>query len=89
MIFDHPKKTSLLSSRDRLSTTDEPSSYTGRVSDASLPGSDILEGIDTPPPFRKRTLQMTQEDKERKPSNVSPNPSSKQVVNGKLDCEYY
>lgn len=89
MIFDHPKKTSLLSSRDRLSTTDEPSSYTGRVSDAFMPGSDILEGIDTPLPFRKRTLQMTQEDKQRKLSNVSPNPSSMQVVNGKLDCEYY
>lgn len=86
MLFDpHPRKP-LHSSRERLSTSEEPSltSYTGRVSDVSVPGSDILENIDTPPPFRKRTLQMTQDDKERRPSNVSLTPSSPREVNGQL-----
>ena len=89
MLFDpHPRKP-LHSSRERLSTSEEPSltSYTGRVSDVSVPGSDILENIDTPPPFRKRTLQMTQDDKERRPSNVSLTPSSPREVNGQL-CKY-
>ena len=83
MIFDSPRKPSS-SSRERSSTTDEPSlsPYTGRLSEVSMPGSDILENIDTPPPFRKRTLLVTPEDRERRPSNVSLNQSELQAVNG-------
>lgn len=83
MIFDSPRKPSS-SSRERSSTTDEPSlsPYTGRLSEVSMPGSDILENIDTPPPFRKRTLLVTPEERERRPSNVSLNQSELQAVNG-------
>lgn len=83
MIFDSPRKPSS-SSRERSSTADEPSlsPYTGRLSEVSMPGSDILENIDTPPPFRKRTLLVTPEERERRPSNVSLNQSELQAVNG-------
>lgn len=83
MIFDSPRKPSS-SSRERSSTTDEPSlsPYMGRLSEVSMPGSDILENIDTPPPFRKRTLLVTPEERERRPSNVSLNQSELQAVNG-------
>lgn len=83
MIFDSPRKPSS-SSRERSSTTDEPSlsPYTGRLSEVSMPGSDILENIDTPPPFRKRTLLVTPEERERRPSNVSLKQSELQAVNG-------
>lgn len=85
MIFDHPKASPFLSGRDSISTANEKPPYLSRISDASMPGSDILENIDTPPPFRKRTLQMTEDDKQRRPSNVSPTTSPRQVVNGQLD----
>ena len=83
MIFDSPRKPSS-SSRERSSATDEPSRspYMSRLSEVSMPGSDILENIDTPPPFRKRTLQVTHEERERRPSNVSLNQSELQAVNG-------
>lgn len=83
MIFDSPRKPSS-SSRERSSTTDEPSlsPYMGRLSEVSIPGSDILENIDTPPPFRKRTVLVTPEERERRPSNVSLNQSELQAVNG-------
>ena len=83
MIFDSPRKPSS-SSRERSSTTDEPSRspYIKRLSEVSMPGSDILENIDTPPPFRKRTVLVTPEEKERRPSNSSLNQSTLQAVNG-------
>lgn len=85
MIFDHPKASPFLSGRDSISTANEKPPYLSRTSDASMPGSDILENIDTPPPFRKRTLQVTEDVKQRLPSNVSPTTSPRQVVNGQLD----
>ena len=83
MTFDRPKPRTR--SRARSSTSDEPVSYPSRRStEISMPGSSILENIDTPPPFRKRTLAMSQEEKQRHPSEVSLNTSSFQATNGQL-----
>lgn len=85
MIFDPRQKSALLANRDRSSAADERPIYASRISDISMPGSIILENSDTPPPFRKRTLQMTQEDKYYHSTNASVQPSSKQELNGTID----
>ena len=87
MIFDPRQKSTLLANRDRSSAADERPIYASRISDISMPGSIILENSDTPPPFRKRTLQMTQEDKYYHSTNANVQPSSKQELNGTIDCK--
>ncbi|PFX31714.1 Double C2-like domain-containing protein beta [Stylophora pistillata] len=80
MLFD--SSTPLKSPRGRSSTLEEAMSYTRRIStEVSMPGSAILENIDTPPPFRKRTLAMSQEEQ---PHRSSPHTSPLHQANGKL-----
>lgn len=79
MLFD--SSSTRKSSRGRSSTSEETMSYTRRKStELSMPGSAILENIDTPPPFRKRTLAMSQDEQPRR----SPNTSPLHQANGKL-----
>ena len=71
-------------SRGRSTTSEDTMSYSSRRSaEVSMPGSSILENIDTPPPFRKRTLAMSQDEQPRKTSTTQ-NTSSVQTVNGQL-----
>lgn len=79
MLFD--SSSTRKSSRGRSSTSEETMSYTRQKStELSMPGSAILENIDTPPPFRKRTLAMSQDEQPRR----SPNTSPLHQANGKL-----
>lgn len=55
-----------------------------RSAEMSMPGSSILESINTPPPFRKRSCAMTQDEKHSRPSEISQNSSSFQTTNGQL-----
>lgn len=55
-----------------------------RSAEMSMPGSSILESINTPPPFRKRSCAMTQDEKHSRPSEISHNSSSFQTTNGQL-----
>lgn len=70
---------------NRSRSSEDPVSFSNRRSaDMSMPGSSILESIDTPPPFRKRSLAMSQDEKQRQPSEISQNSSSFQTTNGQL-----
>ncbi|XP_020601682.1 double C2-like domain-containing protein beta [Orbicella faveolata] len=82
MLFEHSKE---YTHSNRGRSSQDPVSFTNRRSaEMSMPGSSILESIDTPPPFRKRTLAMTQDEKQRRPSEISQNSSSLQTTNGQL-----
>ena len=84
MSFDRSKKYTH-ANRKISSTSEDTTSFSNRRSvDMSMPGSSILENIDTPPPFRKRTLAMAQDEQKRRPSNISQNSSSYQTANGQL-----
>lgn len=88
MIFDPRQKLALYSNMDQSAASDERPLFTSRISDISMPGSIILENSDTPPPFRKRTLQMTEQDKHHRPGSVSPRLALKEDVNGQIECEF-
>lgn len=82
MLFEHSKE---YTHSNRGRSSQDPVSFTNRRSaEMSMPGSSILESIDTPPPFRKRTLAMTQDEKQCRPSEISQNSSSLQTTNGQL-----
>ena len=84
MSFDRSKQHTH-SNRNRSSTSEETMSFSNRRSaDMSMPGSSILENIDTPPPFRKRSHQLSQDEQQRRPSNISQNTSSFQTTNDQL-----
>lgn len=66
-------------------SSQDPVSFSYRRSaEMSMPGSSILESINTPPPFRKRTGAMAQDEKHPRPSEISQNSSSFQTANGQL-----
>lgn len=85
MIFDPRQKSALYSDMDQSAADDERPLYSSRLSDLSMPGSIILENSDTPPPFRKRTLPLTEQDKHRRPGGVSPRLALKEDVNGQTE----
>ncbi|KAK2574171.1 Double C2-like domain-containing protein beta [Acropora cervicornis] len=85
MIFDPRQKSALYSDMDQSAADDERPLYSSRLSDLSMPGSIILENSDTPPPFRKRTLPLTEQDKYRRPGGVSPRLALKEDVNGQTE----
>lgn len=72
---------------NRRSSQDTASFSNQRSVEMSMPGSSILESIDTPPPFRKRSLAVSQDDKQRRPSEISQNSTLFQTTNGHL-CKY-
>lgn len=88
MIFDPRQKSALYSDMDQSAADDERPLYSSRLSDLSMPGSIILENSDTPPPFRKRTLPVTEQDKHRRPGGVSPRLALKEDVNGQTEREF-
>jgi len=71
-------------SNRRRSSQDTASFSNQRSVEMSMPGSSILESIDTPPPFRKRSLAVSQDDKQRRPSEISQNSTFIQTTNGHL-----
>ncbi|XP_074635680.1 rabphilin-3A-like [Acropora palmata] len=85
MIFDPRQNPALYSDMDQSAADDERPLYSSRLSDLSMPGSIILENSDTPPPFRKRTLPLTEQDKYRRPGGVSPRLALKEDVNGQTE----
>lgn len=71
-------------SNRRRSSQDTASFSNQRSVEMSMPGSSILESIDTPPPFRKRSLAVSQDDKQHRPSEISQNSTLFQTTNGHL-----
>ncbi|KAL9981944.1 hypothetical protein ACROYT_G010711 [Oculina patagonica] len=87
MSFDRSKQHTH-ANRNRSTTSEETVSFSNRRSaDMSMPGSSILENIDTPPPFRKRSWALTQDEQQHRPSTTSQNSRSFETANGQLSPE--
>lgn len=85
MSFERPKEFIRSSS---VRSSQDPVFSNRRSSEMSMPGSSILESINTPPHFRKRSCAMTQDEKHSRPSEISQNSGSFQTTNGQL-CKCY